>query len=166
MRIAELKIQPNWMLTIIAEDGRVGNFDVGPTFKTKRLKRFKTKVNLQKSSMVVYFIEWDCGADLSADTIEARWLTVVIPICNIDRYLIRSTHNRAPHHLLITNENFRDRPRFKTDGYGIIEDSPQGYKYIASGSIRIKADYFPDRLKQIFDGILESSITISLIKWR
>jgi hypothetical protein len=20
-----------------------------------------------------YFIEWDCGADLSADTIEARW---------------------------------------------------------------------------------------------
>ena len=23
-----------------------------------------------------YFIEWDCGADLSADTIEARWRTV------------------------------------------------------------------------------------------
>jgi len=22
-----------------------------------------------------YFIEWDCGADLSADTIEARWQT-------------------------------------------------------------------------------------------
>jgi hypothetical protein len=23
-----------------------------------------------------YFIEWDCGADLSAGTIEARWTTV------------------------------------------------------------------------------------------
>jgi hypothetical protein len=23
-----------------------------------------------------YFIEWECGADLSADTIEARWVVV------------------------------------------------------------------------------------------
>jgi len=23
-----------------------------------------------------YFVEWDCGADLSADTIEARWRIV------------------------------------------------------------------------------------------
>ena len=46
-------------------------------------------------------------------------------------------------------------PGSRLTGYGIIEDTPQGYKYIASGSIRIKADYFPDRLKQIFDGILE-----------
>ena len=46
-------------------------------------------------------------------------------------------------------------PGSRLTGYGIIEDSPRGYKYIASGSIRIKADYFPDRLKQIFDGILE-----------
>ena len=30
MRIAELKIQPNWILTVVAEDGRVGDFDVGP----------------------------------------------------------------------------------------------------------------------------------------
>ncbi len=46
-------------------------------------------------------------------------------------------------------------PGSRLTGYGIIEDTPQGYKYIASGSIRIKADYFPDRLKQIFDGVLE-----------
>jgi crossover junction endodeoxyribonuclease RuvC len=46
-------------------------------------------------------------------------------------------------------------PGSRLTGFGIIEDSPRGYKYIASGSIRIKADYFPDRLKQIFDGILE-----------
>jgi len=46
-------------------------------------------------------------------------------------------------------------PGSRVTGYGIIEESSRGYKYIASGSIRIKADYFPDRLKQIFDGIVE-----------
>jgi len=46
-------------------------------------------------------------------------------------------------------------PGSRITGYGIIEHSPRGYSYIASGSIRINADYFPDRLKQIFDGILE-----------
>ena len=46
-------------------------------------------------------------------------------------------------------------PGSRVSGYGIIENLPQGYKYVASGSIRIRADYFPDRLKQIFDGVLE-----------
>ena len=46
-------------------------------------------------------------------------------------------------------------PGSRLTGYGLIENTPQGYKYLASGSIHIKADYFPDRLKQIFDGILE-----------
>ncbi len=46
-------------------------------------------------------------------------------------------------------------PGSRLTGYGIIESSSQGFKYIASGSIQISADYFPDRLKQIFDGILE-----------
>ncbi len=46
-------------------------------------------------------------------------------------------------------------PGSRLTGYGIIEESARGYKYIASGSIRIKADYFPDRLKQIFDGIVQ-----------
>ncbi len=46
-------------------------------------------------------------------------------------------------------------PGSRLTGYGIIDSSSQGFKYIASGSIQISADYFPDRLKQIFDGILE-----------
>ena len=46
-------------------------------------------------------------------------------------------------------------PGSRITGYGIIDGSSNGYKYIASGSIHIKADYFPDRLKQIFDGIVE-----------
>jgi len=46
-------------------------------------------------------------------------------------------------------------PGSRLTGYGIIENTARGYKYIASGSIHIKADYFPDRLKQIFDGIVQ-----------
>lgn len=46
-------------------------------------------------------------------------------------------------------------PGSRLTGYGIIEASPRGYRYITSGCIRISADYFPDRLQQIFDGIRE-----------
>ncbi|PPD46980.1 MAG: crossover junction endodeoxyribonuclease RuvC [Methylobacter sp.] len=44
-------------------------------------------------------------------------------------------------------------PGSRITGYGIIENHPQGHRYIASGCIRISADYFPDRLQQIFDGL-------------
>ncbi|MDD5277462.1 MAG: crossover junction endodeoxyribonuclease RuvC [Methylovulum sp.] len=46
-------------------------------------------------------------------------------------------------------------PGSRITGYGIIETTTRGYRYIASGSIRITADYFPDRLKQIFDGVVQ-----------
>lgn len=46
-------------------------------------------------------------------------------------------------------------PGSRLTGYGIIELTPRGYRYVASGSIRIQAEYFPDRLKQIFDSVVE-----------
>ena len=47
-------------------------------------------------------------------------------------------------------------PGSRITGYGIIEETSRGSsKYIASGSIRVKADSFPERLKQIFDGVTE-----------
>lgn len=46
-------------------------------------------------------------------------------------------------------------PGSRITGYGIIDQQGQQHRYITSGSIRIKADYFPDRLKQIFDGVSE-----------
>ena len=34
-----------------------------------------------------YFVEWDCGADLSADTIEAKWnLVNNESVKNVDSY--------------------------------------------------------------------------------
>jgi crossover junction endodeoxyribonuclease RuvC len=44
-------------------------------------------------------------------------------------------------------------PGSRLTGYGIIDHSPQGYRYVASGCIRIQAEDFPGRLQQIFDGL-------------
>ncbi len=47
-------------------------------------------------------------------------------------------------------------PGSRITGYGIIEETGRNsYKYISSGSIRLKAESFPERLKQIFDGVTE-----------
>lgn len=46
-------------------------------------------------------------------------------------------------------------PGSRITGYGIIEDTSRGAKYIASGSIRAGSDYFPDRLKLIFEGLVQ-----------
>lgn len=46
-------------------------------------------------------------------------------------------------------------PGSRITGYGIIEQGLNDCRYIASCCIRVQADYFPDRLKQIFDSVLE-----------
>ncbi len=35
----------------------------------------------------------------------------------------------------------------------MVESTSRGIRYVASGCIRIKSDEFPERLKQIFDGV-------------
>jgi hypothetical protein len=80
MRIAELKIQPNWILTVIAEDGRIGYFDVVPTLKTKHLKLFKTKVNSQKSSMVVTLLHGTVELICRQTPLKRNGGLLVIPI--------------------------------------------------------------------------------------
>ncbi|RJQ72185.1 MAG: DUF2442 domain-containing protein [Desulfobacteraceae bacterium] len=73
MKIAVLSPQPNWVLSIIADDGRFGNFDVSPYLEYEAFEPLRDYNEFQKVFNGGYFIEWDCGADLSADTIEARW---------------------------------------------------------------------------------------------
>ena len=46
-------------------------------------------------------------------------------------------------------------PGSRITGYGVVETSPRGVRYIASGCIRIRDTEFPARLKQIFDGVGE-----------
>ena len=76
MRIVKISPQPNWVLSIVADDGRIGNFDVSPYLKYEAFEALKDHTEFLKVFNGGYFVEWDCGADLSADTIEARWQIV------------------------------------------------------------------------------------------
>lgn len=76
MRIAELQAQPNWVLSIAADDGRVGRFDVSPYLQNEAFEALQDQAEFVKVVNGGYFVEWDCNADLSADTIEARWQVV------------------------------------------------------------------------------------------
>jgi hypothetical protein len=76
MRITELQTQPNWVLSIVADDGRVGRFDVSPYLQDEAFEALRDQNEFTKVFNGGYFVEWDCGADLSADTIEARWQVV------------------------------------------------------------------------------------------
>lgn len=46
-------------------------------------------------------------------------------------------------------------PGSRITGYGVVETSPRGVRYIASGCIRVQDSEFPARLKRIFDGVSE-----------
>lgn len=76
MRIVELEAQPNCVLSIVADDGRVGRFDVSSYLQYEAFEALRDQTEFKKVINGGYFVEWDCGADLSADTIEARWQVV------------------------------------------------------------------------------------------
>lgn len=46
MNIAELQAQPNWVLSIVADDDRVGRFDVRSYLQYEGSRRFETRPNL------------------------------------------------------------------------------------------------------------------------
>jgi hypothetical protein len=73
MKIIEITPHLNWILTIVSEDGRKGDFDVGPYLHFEAFEDLKKVSEFMKVSNGGYFVEWNCGADLSADTIEAHW---------------------------------------------------------------------------------------------
>jgi hypothetical protein len=73
MKIIQVYLQPNWVLSIVAEDGRMGQFDVRPYLADEAFEDLRRPSEFAKIFNGGYFIEWACGADLSADTIEAHW---------------------------------------------------------------------------------------------
>ena len=44
-------------------------------------------------------------------------------------------------------------PGSRSTGYGIIDDQPQGPVMVVQGCIRTQSENFPERLKQIYDGV-------------
>ncbi len=75
MKINEIKPNPDFTLSVIFADGRSGVFDVKPYLDFEAFVELKNIDAFNQVRNGGYFIEWECGADLSADTIEAH-LTV------------------------------------------------------------------------------------------
>lgn len=46
-------------------------------------------------------------------------------------------------------------PGSRITGFGVVDTAANGSQYIASGCVRVTGESFPDRLKQIFEGIGE-----------
>ncbi len=75
MNIIEVIPKDNYTLYVRTEDGKAGLFDVRPYLESEVFAPLKDKCEFQNIRNGKYFVEWDCGADLSADTIQARWNT-------------------------------------------------------------------------------------------
>ena len=73
MKIAEVTPKENGMLCVVSDDGRVGIFDVRPYLNSPVFLPLKDWAAFSQVRNGGYFVEWKCGADLSADTIEAHW---------------------------------------------------------------------------------------------
>lgn len=73
MNIVEIIPKENYILYIMADNGQTGLFDVRPYLESEAFAPLKEKSEFERIHNGNYFIEWDCGADLSANTIQARW---------------------------------------------------------------------------------------------
>ncbi len=76
MKIRELHPQPDWVLRVVADDGRIGDFDVSSYLEYEAFDKLRDPDEFMRVFNGGYFVEWECGADLSADTIEAHWQVV------------------------------------------------------------------------------------------
>ena len=65
------------VLRLVDEEGRVGTIDLSCYLDSPAFAPLMNKEEFAQVRNGKYFVEWDCGADLSADTLEARmkWVT-------------------------------------------------------------------------------------------
>jgi hypothetical protein len=65
MNITEVFPRDNNVLYIKTEDGQAGLFDVTPYLESEAFAPLKNRNEFERVHNGKYFIEWDCGADLS-----------------------------------------------------------------------------------------------------
>jgi hypothetical protein len=76
MKIVEVIPKEDFTLLVKADDGSMGIFDVKPYLDSDAFAPLKNHGEFEQVNHGGYFVEWNCGADLSVDTIEARWKTL------------------------------------------------------------------------------------------
>lgn len=72
MIIQEVTPREDYVLHVLWEGGLTGLFDVKPYLESEVFAPLKSPEEFLKIHNGKYFIEWECGADLSADTVEAH----------------------------------------------------------------------------------------------
>jgi len=75
MKIKAIRPLAESKLHIVVEDGRVGIFDLNPYLHYEAFAELQQAEAFKQVTNGGYFVEWQCGADLSANTIEAHWQT-------------------------------------------------------------------------------------------
>ena len=78
MRILRVEKRVDNVLSVVADDARVGNFDVAPYLGYEAFAERSDHDEFIRVGDGGYFVKWACGADLSADTIEAQWDVVAV----------------------------------------------------------------------------------------
>jgi len=73
MNIEEIVPGDGHLLYVRADDGQAGHFDLTPYLESEAFSPLKDRDEFERIHNRRYFVEWECGADLSADTIQARW---------------------------------------------------------------------------------------------
>lgn len=61
-----------YKLLIELDNGTTGTFDVSPYLNLEAFQMLSIPSEFKKIINGKYYIEWECGADLSVDTIEAH----------------------------------------------------------------------------------------------
>lgn len=81
MIIAEVVAKPEYRLEITSTDGRVGTVDIRPYLHFEAFEPLIDPAQFLRIRNGSYFVEWDCGADLSVDSLEAKWVgvTTLVP---------------------------------------------------------------------------------------
>ena len=79
MKIKQIIPRENYILHVVSENGISGDFDIKPFLDSEAFEPLKNLDEFKKVHNGRYFVEWECGADLSADTIEARWDQTKVP---------------------------------------------------------------------------------------
>jgi hypothetical protein len=72
MKIVTVSPVENFVLSIKLDDGRQGFFDVKPYLCLEAFTPLQRIAEFCQIKNGGYYIEWNCGADLSLDTIEAH----------------------------------------------------------------------------------------------
>lgn len=76
MIIAEVVAKPEYILELTSTDGRVGIVDIRPYLRFEAFESLSDHTQFLKIRNGGYFVEWDCGADLSVDSLEAKWVSL------------------------------------------------------------------------------------------